>query len=123
MNGRGVRVSASLLRQSPVMGRTRTRPERGRIVTVPHLAGLDVPRAHDTALDGGVLAVEEGVAGHLPERRVTGQQPPGGETVPWGSTVQVWTSPPPDPGDPGGGGGDGGPAPVGPGPVRAARAG
>lgn len=97
------------------MARTRTEPEDEHVVSIPSLTGLDVPRAHDTALDGGVLAVEHGPPGEVPERRVTGQQPPAGEVVPRGSTVQMWTAPPPD--DEDGGGGGGGVRPVGPGPV------
>ncbi|MBC3192312.1 PASTA domain-containing protein [Pseudonocardia sp. C8] len=93
-------------------------PGRQRVVTVPPLTGLDVTQAHDTALDGGVLAVEHSSCGAEPERRVLRQEPRPGAVVPYGSAVDVWTGPPPDDGN---GGGGGGVLPVHPGPVLSGR--
>ncbi|MBP2367874.1 PASTA domain-containing protein [Pseudonocardia parietis] len=87
---------------------------REAVVTVPDLAGLDLPRAHDTALDGGLLAVEHETSDDAPQRRVVRQDPASGIVARYGSTVTVWAAPPPP--DSGGGGGSG-VAPVGPGPV------
>lgn len=93
------------------------------MVAVPRLTGLPVPEAHDTALDGGLLAVEHAPFGPLADRRVTRQQPAPGGVPLHGSAVQVWTGPPP--GNPGGGGAGvapDGPGPAVPGPGRPARA-
>ena len=93
---------------------TTTQDRREAVVTVPDLTGFDLPRAHDTALDGGLLAVEHDSSDGAPERRVVGQEPLPGAVARYGSSVTVWVeSPPPD----SGGGGGSGVTPVGPGPV------
>lgn len=94
---------------------TPTRQDRREaVVTVPDLTGLDVLRAHDTALDGGLLAVEHDTSDDAPQRQVVRQDPASGTVARYGSSVTVWAaSPPPD----SGGGGGSGVSPVGPGPV------
>ncbi|MFP5070415.1 PASTA domain-containing protein [Pseudonocardia nantongensis] len=87
---------------------------------VPELVGLSVEDAHDTALDAGLLAVEQDDAdpdagewgstgGLTPVRRVYRQEPSPGKAVATGARVGIWARRPDDPGpDDGGGGGGGG---------------